>query len=152
MRETIEQNQAALDYYALMTDRPRVVLRAPPEAKQRAPRQASGNPTEAQVLKAVLQFLKRHPRVAFAYRQNSGTFQERNRDGTTRYVRANTQRGMTDIGGAMKDGRALFVEVKSATGRVQSHQQEFLDQVRAAGGVAGVVRCVEDAVALLGGI
>jgi hypothetical protein len=51
--------------------------------------------------------LKRHPKVASCWRQNSGTFQERNRDGSIRRIRANTQRGMSDIMGVLKDGRTL---------------------------------------------
>lgn len=149
LRETIAANQQAMDMYAAFSGKPRVVLRQVPEPKQRAPRKASGNPTEAQVLKAVLQLVKHHPKVALAWRQNSGTFQERNRDGSVRYVRANTQRGMSDIMGTLRDGRTLAIECKSLSGRLAPHQREFLDQVRAAGGVAGVCRCVDDAVALL---
>jgi hypothetical protein len=93
--------------------------------------------------------LKRHPKVASCWRQNSGTFQERNRDGSVRYIRANTQRGMSDIMGVLKDGRTLAIEVKSATGRMRPGQEEFLATIRQAGGVAGVCRSVEDAQALL---
>ena len=106
-------------------------------------------PSEAEILKAILQLLRRHPKVALCWRQNSGTFQERNRDGSVRYIRANTQRGMSDIMGAMMDGRTLAIEVKSRTGRMRPGQEEFLASIRAAGGVAGVCRSVEDAVALL---
>lgn len=152
LSEIVSQHQAVLDYYAAVTGKPRVELRAPPEPKPRAPRQASGTPTEAQVLKAVLAYVQRHPKVSLAWRQNSGTFAERNRDGTTRYVRANTQRGMSDIMGVLKDGRTLAIECKSLTGRLKPHQAEFLERVRKAGGVAGVCRSVEDAVELMGGV
>ena len=64
-------------------------------------------------------------------------------------IRANTQRGMSDIMGALMDGRTLAIEVKSRTGRMRPGQEEFLASIRAAGGVAGVCRSVEDAVALL---
>lgn len=148
LRDTIAENQRAMDYYAIMTDRPRVDLRVP-EVKQRAAPKPSGNPTEAQVLKAVMAFLRAHPKVATVWRQNSGVFAEQNRDGSTRYVRANTARGMSDIAGFLKDGRALFVEVKSLTGRIQPHQQQFIDQAKLAGAVAGVCRSVDDAIALL---
>ena len=84
------------------------------------------------------------------WRQNSGTFQERNRDGSVRYIRANTQRGMSDIMGTLMDGRTLAIEVKSRTGRMRPGQEEFLASIRAAGGVAGVCRSVEDAMKLLG--
>jgi hypothetical protein len=125
-------------------------LPIPAEPKKRAPAQPSGEPSEAEILRAIIQLLKRHPRVAMCWRQNSGTFQERNRDGTTRYIRANTARGMSDIMGTLKDGRTLAIEVKSRTGRMRPGQEEFLQQIRDAGGVAGVCRSVEDAQKLLG--
>lgn len=150
LRQTIEDNQRALDYYALMTGEARIDLKVPAK-RQQAPRKPSGNPTEAQIQKAVLAFLQRHPKVEMAWRVNSGTFVEQNRDGSLRYIRANTQRGMADIMGVLRDGRTIALEVKSLTGKVQPHQQEFLDRIRGAGGVAGVVRSVEDAVALLVG-
>lgn len=124
----------------------------PPEPKPRAPRQLSMEPSEAQIQKAVLAYLRHHPRVAIVYRVNSGTFTGANRDGSTRYIRANTARGMPDICGALKDGRALYVEVKSRKGKVQPHQQEFLARASAAGALAGVVRSVEDAQRLMGDI
>jgi hypothetical protein len=41
------------------------------------------------------------------------------------------------------------IEVKTPTGRVKPEQQQWLDAVQAAGGIAGVARSVEDAQALL---
>jgi hypothetical protein len=37
------------------------------------------------------------------------------------------------------------IEVKTATGRIRPEQQQWLDAVQAAGGIAGVARSVEDA-------
>jgi len=42
------------------------------------------------------------------------------------------------------------IEVKSTTGRIRQEQQQWLDAVQAAGGIAGVARSVEDAQRLLG--
>jgi len=149
LREKMLRNQATMDLYAAMNNKPRVLLDIPPEPAKRGPRKPSGQPTEAQILKAVMALLKRHPKVAQCWRQNSGVFQERNRDGSIRRIRANTQRGMSDIMGVLKDGRTLAIEVKSATGRMRPGQEEFLATIRQAGGVAGVCRSVEDAQALL---
>lgn len=46
---------------------------------------------------------------------------------------------------------AVFVglEVKQASGRIRKEQQWFIDMVKAAGGIAGVVRSVEEAESLL---
>ena len=129
-------------------------LPIPPEPTKRPRREPSPTeprqPSEAEILRAILQLLRRNPKVALCWRPNSGTFQERNRDGSVRYIRANTARGMSDIMGALKDGRTLAIEVKSRTGRMRPGQEEFLQQIRAAGGVAGVCRSVEDAQKLLG--
>jgi len=149
LREKMLRNQATMDLYAAMNNKPRVLLDIPPEPAKRGPRKPSGQPTEAQILKAIMALLKRHPKVVQCWRQNSGTFQERNRDGSTRYIRANTAKGMSDIMGVLKDGRTLAIEVKSATGRMRPGQEEFLATIRQAGGVAGVCRSVEDAQALL---
>jgi hypothetical protein len=149
LREVMLRNQAAMDQLAAISGKPRVLLDIPPEPAILSPRKASGQPTEAQILKSVMQLLKHHPRVASCWRVNSGTFQERNRDGSVRYIRANTAKGMSDIMGVLKDGRTLAIEVKSATGRMRPGQEEFLATIRHAGGVAGVCRSVEDAQALL---
>jgi hypothetical protein len=39
----------------------------------------------------------------------------------------------------------LSIEVKTSTGRLRPEQQQWLDAVQAAGGIAGVARSVEDA-------
>ena len=41
------------------------------------------------------------------------------------------------------------IEVKSAAGRIRPEQQQWLNAVQAAGGIAGVARSVEDAMDLL---
>ena len=41
------------------------------------------------------------------------------------------------------------IEVKTPTGRLRPEQQQWLDAVQAAGGIAGVARSVEDAQRLL---
>ncbi len=43
----------------------------------------------------------------------------------------------------------LSIEVKTATGRLRTEQQQWLDAVQAAGGIAGVARSVSDAERLL---
>ena len=149
LREQMLRNQATENLYAALAGKPARELPIPPEPVKRGPRKPSTEPSEAGILRAIMALLKRHPRVAQCWRQNSGTFQERNRDGTVRYIRANTARGMSDIMGVLKDGRTLAIEVKSRTGRMRPGQEEFLQTIRAAGGVAGVCRSVEDAVALL---
>lgn len=43
------------------------------------------------------------------------------------------------------------VEVKTETGRQSPEQRQFIAQVLAAGGIAGIARCPEDAASLLAG-
>jgi hypothetical protein len=154
LREVMLAHQKSEALYAALSGKPVRQIDIPPEPKKRVKREPAPaeqrQPSEAEILRAIVQLLKRHPRVAMSWRQNSGTFQERNRDGSVRYIRANTARGMSDIMGTLKDGRTLAIEVKSRTGRMRPGQEEFLQQIRAAGGVAGVCRSVEDAQKLLG--
>jgi hypothetical protein len=152
LREVMTDHQRTEDTLAALWGKPRRELPIPAEPKKRAPAKPSGEPSEAEILRAIIQLLHRHPRVAQCWRQNSGTFAERNRDGSTRYIRANTAKGMSDIMGILKDGRTLAIEVKSRTGRMRPGQEEFLQTIRQAGGVAGVCRSVEDAVRLLGDV
>ena len=155
LREQMLRNQKTEALYAALSGKPARELPIQPEPKKRPRRELAPDeprqPSEAEILRAILQLLRRHPKVALCWRQNSGTFAERNRDGSVRYIRANTQRGMSDIMGAMMDGRTLAIEVKSRTGRMRPGQEEFLASIRAAGGVAGVCRSVDDAVRLLEG-
>lgn len=114
------------------------------EKKVRAARKPSGEPTEAEILKAIMQYLRVHPKVAKVWRQNSGTFKE-----GSRFIRANTARGMSDIMGVLKSGRTLAIECKAKRGILHDHQKEFLDSISAAGGLAFVARSVDDVIRIL---
>ena len=59
--------------------------------------------------------------------------------------------GSSDLIGWTANGRFLAIEVKTATGRITEDQENFIAAVIRAGGVAGVVRSVEDALTLLEG-
>lgn len=149
LREMYAETQKSLDTLSALTGKPRIEVPVPPPPKKRTLRKPSNPASEAQIQKAVLQYLAHHPKVARVWRQNSGTFRERNRDGSFRYIRANTARGMADIMGLLTDGRTLAIEVKSATGRVSPDQAAFLESIASAGGIAGVCRSIDDAAALL---
>ena len=103
---------------------------------------------ESDVLKAVLVLLKCHPAVAFAYRSQSGLL--RSLDAEARMVRVGF-RGLSDIVGALRDGRWLAIECKSARGVVSDDQAAFLEAVNAIGGVGIVARSVGDVMRALGG-
>lgn len=59
--------------------------------------------------------------------------------------------GSSDLIGITPDGRFLAVEVKTPKGRPTKEQLNFIEQVRNAGGIAGIARSVEDALDLLRG-
>jgi hypothetical protein len=74
------------------------------------------------------------------WRQNTaGIFDQQ----TGRY-RAAAKKGVSDILGVLPGGRFLAVEVKTRTGAIRPEQTAFLDEVRANGGLAMVVRSLED--------
>jgi hypothetical protein len=149
-KDTLRENDAAQRGWAAMYGKPvnPEWLNNVQDAKPRAARKASGEPSEAQILKAIMALLHRHPKVGRAWRQNSGTAQYES-GGKTRYVRANTAKGMSDIMGILKDGRTLAIEVKSAKGVVMAHQHEFLNSIAKAGGIAFVARSVDDVITRL---
>lgn len=114
-----------------------------PEKQRAAPARRPGA-SESQVLSAVLNYLRRHPSVAWVERMQVGAYETEDR-----YIRYGF-RGLSDIIGQMRDGRILCIEVKRERGgRVSDAQQAFIDRVRLHGGVAGVVRGIEEAELLL---
>ncbi len=137
---TTREKAAANAFYAAAAPRD-VAIPEIPKQRAKPVRRALPGESEAEILKAIMHLLKRHPKVARVWRQNSGTFQQGNR-----FIRANTARGMSDIMGVLKDGRALAVEVKSARGRIEEHQLEFLKGINDAGGLGMVARSVDDVV------
>lgn len=107
-------------------------------------------PTEAQVMRAVMTALRYHRAVAWVKRLSSGAGKLQYLDGSTsRWLRFGWI-GAPDLIGQMKDGRLLAVEVKRPSGQVSSDQQAFIDLVRRFGGVAFIARRHEDVFAQLG--
>ncbi len=66
-----------------------------------------------------------------------------------RQIRCGLCVGSSDLVGIAPDGRFLAVEVKRPQGRVTAEQRRFVDAVIAAGGIAGIARSVDEALALL---
>jgi hypothetical protein len=119
-------------------------LDKPERTRAKRPATAAAGASEAQVLNAVIGLLRHHPAVAWAHRLNVGaaTYGEQ-------FVRFGWL-GAPDIIGQMRDGRILCVECKRERGgRISDAQQDFIYLVRKHGGVAGIVRSVDEAVLLL---
>jgi len=90
------------------------------------------------------------------FRNNTGTL----RDANGRPVQFGLTKGSADLIGwrtititpeMVGQQVAVFtsIEVKTATGRLRPEQQQWLDAVQAAGGIAGVARSVEDALRIV---
>jgi hypothetical protein len=78
-------------------------------------------------------------------RNNTGVAE---RDG--RVVKYGLCVGSSDlIGLRRRDGKFIAIEVKAPSGRVSPEQEMFIQRIRASGGLAGVARTVEDALAIL---
>lgn len=76
--------------------------------------------------------------------QNAGI---RKPDGS--YIPTHT-RGVSDIIGCIpKTGRFLAIEVKQPGGKATAEQQQFIEMINAAGGLAFVAHSVDEVVALL---
>lgn len=155
LRDTIARNQQSMDLYAALSDRPRIVLTAPPPPKPRKPREPSTKATEGDVMRAVFDLLRRHRRVAWFMRLNSGAVSDGDRY-TTFYRlylpgRPGISKGASDYLGQLTDGRLFLVEVKRpGVTRGTVEQEMLIGACQAQGGVARVCQSVEDVIALLG--
>lgn len=58
--------------------------------------------------------------------------------------------GFSDLFGFRRsDGRAVFIEVKTMSGRASNEQKHFLAEMRKAGAIAGICRSPEEAIKLI---
>jgi hypothetical protein len=114
----------------------------------RRKRRISVEPSEAQIQRAILDYLRHHPKVTFVGRFNRGAVAASYR-GRQSFVRFNTVAGFPDIHGLLRDGRALYVEVKRPGSRPTQAQQQFIREAALAGAIAIVATSVEDVQAVL---
>lgn len=69
-----------------------------------------------------------------------------------RYFSTGVPKGFSDLFGFRKsDGRAVFIEVKTKSGRASKEQKHFINQMILGGAVAGICRSADDALKLIGG-
>lgn len=67
-----------------------------------------------------------------------------------RYFSTGLPVGFSDLFGVRKsDGKAVFIEVKTASGRVSQFQYNFLEMMRKNGAIAGIARSPEQAIKLI---
>jgi hypothetical protein len=101
--------------------------------------------TEGDILKQCLEYL--HLRGWHAWRNNSGGRPWTDRTGKTRLMRFGAK-GSGDIL-AVRDGVFLSLEVKKPGGKVSDDQKAWIDTIRRHGGLAFVVRSVDELMAEL---
>lgn len=86
--------------------------------------------------------------ICILFRMNVGTCYTA--DG--RYFNTGVPKGFSDLFGFRKfDGRAVFIEVKTAKGKPSAEQVKFLEAMRKNGAIAGVCRSADDAIKLIQG-
>ena len=58
--------------------------------------------------------------------------------------------GFSDLSGVrVSDGKAVFIEVKTPTGKPTDQQINFINKMRSYGAIAGICRSVKDAIQLI---
>lgn len=98
---------------------------------------------ETDIVQAVLELCEHHPKVAKVWRQNTGGAKYEYQ-GKARYVKFSFP-GASDIMGVLKGGRFFAFEVKKPGEDATAEQASFLMTVARHGGLAIVVRSVDDA-------
>lgn len=135
-------------FYASAQDDQEKLQRAVDELGLKAPRQQKATKPRAEreggIQDAILKALKLHPRVAWAVHLKSGAYQV-----GERYIQYGVKGAPDIIGQLRPSGKFLGLEVKQPGQNAKEHQQAFLDMIREAGGVSGVVRSVDDAIRVL---
>lgn len=124
-----------------------------PKRKARGTARHRRDPLERDIQRLILEALRLHQNVARIERTNTGAGRFLGKDGKAgRFVRYGFQ-GQADLTGVAKDGRVIAIEVKRPRTRndLRPAQRLFLEQVRSAGGYAGVATCVEEAFAIVDG-
>ena len=155
LRETMLAHQKSEALYAALSGKPVRKIDIPPEPTKRAPAKPSASGTESDVMAAVFELLRVHPRVAWFMRLNSGAVQDGDRFTVfyRLYLRGRPGRtkGASDYLGQLTDGRLFLMECKRpGVRRGTDEQHDLLDACVAVGGVGGIVQSVEDAQRLLG--
>lgn len=154
LRQTLTDNQKAMDGIARLMGKPTVSLGVIPNAPKPRAKSVPDGALEHDVQKAVMQYLgMRHDVVIFG-RFNRGTMPSSYIDGSgvlrKSFTRFNTIPGFPDIHGMLVGGRAFYIEVKRERGGTTSDEQTaFISGVLAGGGIAGIVRSVDEVIALL---
>lgn len=90
------------------------------------------------------------PRGTTLWRNSVGSYM---RDGVFITYGVCNPGGADLLGYTQRNGVAVFtaLEIKTPTGRISPAQQNFIDAVNRAGGIAGIARSPEDAIRIIRG-
>ena len=146
-RQTVADNKLQIAAMCKLAGKPEPVFSEIfKPVKARSPAKPSIYPSEAEVLKSIMHYLRVHPQIAWHARFNSGMAEEGGR-----FVSYHSQRGLSDILCMIKEtGQLVAIEVKSHNGRLSQHQSDFLDLIKAGGGLSGACKSIDDVIILLG--
>ena len=98
---------------------------------------------EQQIKKSIADYLRLKKFIVINHR-NVGIFKQ----DTKRYIPLPAgEKGVSDLIGCSPDGRFLAVEVKRPGGKATPDQIEFLERVKASGGIAVLAYSLEDVLA-----
>ncbi len=156
LRDTLIENNRATEFYAAMAGKPAVNL-APiaPKRERKESRDIDAVhrqqplPLEIDIQRAIMDALKRHPKVSFVGRFNRGSAIRTDAKGRGYYTRFNSVPGFPDLHGMLKGGAAWYIEVKRPGGVTTDEQADFLAGIQRDGGLAGIATNVDEALAIL---
>ena len=79
--------------------------------------------------------------IAVTFRINVGTFKAGDR-----FISTGVPKGFSDLFGFRRsDGRAFFIEVKTAKGKPTKSQLNFIKRMQECGAIAGIARTIDEA-------
>ena len=163
LRDQMLKNQASMDLYAALGDKPRHIITDIPAApKPRAPAVPSNIPLESDVLADIVDRLLVHPMVGLVERINSGTAVEHNDQGDKRFIAFNhvyrvpgipTFMRASDLSVTLKGGhwagRRLAIECKrpgwkAPRDKREEEQYAYLLRINTCGGYGIFATCWAD--------
>lgn len=109
------------------------------------------NLSETDIQRLILDYLSHRRLLGYFYRTNNiPAVTKVNGEMHFRRLPKYAARGLPDITGVLSNGKACYIEVKAAKGKLSAAQVEFKERVESLGGVYVVARTLEDVVAALG--
>jgi len=101
--------------------------------------------SEKEIQKEILDALLKHPKVALIWQNDLNIKHLQKYGGIGKY----RPKGLPDIAGILKGGRAILFEVKTMVGKTSAEQDSFLFRASQAGALTGIIRSVDEATHLI---